>query len=660
MPATPATRDRPGTRWFANSALADAARAAGRISVLAAYVVMALGALPAQGQSLEDQLDAIAREVKGEGNQSASGPEDGLADATSSQPLLDTLQAVADDFAIPDASRFDSSLPKRLGTGRISERLLRLADQSAKSGAALDEQAKALGVPYDDGLLGVRLYATSEREVAAIRRRVERSGGTVEATFGNVVMARVAPRRIEAVGNLDSVHYADAASMFHPLQRAPGYGERVSEAVGIVGVDRLHREGMTGRGVKVGILDFGFTRYSELERQGEVPAYAGAAAFNRARRVEANSEHGTGCAEIVADMAPDAELYLAAVDGAEGQIVAAGRWLVEQGVDIINFSGGGHYGPHNGTAVLDRFVDWVVEQGILWVNAAGNEGASHWTGLAQDRNRNSFVDIKMGYPDIIAVQGRNFGITVVWDDWGRDPSRPSSSQDIDAYLLARRPDGAVVPIAASREVQNGRGVPAEMVGLRGAPGNQVFFLALHGKRVTRPVRVHVLARGARMAPIEPGHSIGIPATARNALAVAAVNVRGGRIQPYSSRGPTDDGRQKPEVSGHDNTTSLAYGRGGRPGRFHGTSAAAPHVAGFAALLQQANPGASPSALRQAVLRNVTPLGGGSPNHVYGHGLIHGGKLRGTPVREDEGTDDDPEGILDDDEFERALRDLLDR
>ena len=615
----------------------------------------ALLAIVTGAQSIDDQLDALADEI-------ASNPDNVEAPfrASSAGDLDEALLAVDGNLAKGlSIDLLESRVTaKRLGGGKVSGRLLALAEHRSKSIGDQATQAKGLGIPYGDGLASVRLTAESEQDMARLTREVRSEGGEVVSTFENVLFARLPVDGIEPLAKSDALYFADAQATYQPL-RPTGYGTKVSEGVAMVNADRLQQAGVSGKGVKVGILDFGFQKYSQLVRADEVPRAAASRAFNRAGRVEANTVHGTGCAEIIADMAPDAELYLAAVDGAEGQVVAAGQWLARQGVDIINFSGGGHFGPHNGTSVLDRFVDYMVrEHDVLWVNAAGNEGASHWTGFARDRDRNGFVDsVKPRYPDLIALSGEQLRITVVWDDWGSDPQRPSSSQDIDAYLLVEGPRG-LTPVAASRQVQSGRGMPVEMIQVGGIPDGQVLYLALHMKRVGRAVRTHVFVDGARMAPTVDSHSVGIPATARNALAVAAIDVRNGRLEPYSSRGPTDDNRSKPDVSAPDNTASLAYARGSRIGRFPGTSAAAPHVAGFAALLKQIDSGAGAARLRQSVERHVSAIGG-SPNTRYGHGLIDGAKVqlaRTERDRPEEGSRSD--GDLTDDDLERALQDIL--
>jgi Subtilase family. len=96
------------------------------------------------------------------------------------------------------------------------------------------------------------------------------------------------------------------------------------------------------------------------------------------------------------------------------------------------------------------------------------------------------------------------------------------------------------------------------------------------------------------------------------------------LESFSSRGPTIDGRVKPDITGWDGVSSPVYGVPNAEGTsgFYGTSAAAPHVAGAAALVAQANP-AMDAAQIQSFLEQRANSGAPSnpPSNATGYGLL---------------------------------------
>ena len=100
------------------------------------------------------------------------------------------------------------------------------------------------------------------------------------------------------------------------------------------------------------------------------------------------------------------------------------------------------------------------------------------------------------------------------------------------------------------------------------------------------------------------------------------------IQFFSSRGPTLDGRLKPDLAAIDGVAVTGAGR--FPGTFFGTSAAAPHVAGIAALALHAAPClgsgtigavAGRTILRDLIVGSADPIGT-VPNMTFGFGLAN--------------------------------------
>lgn len=172
-----------------------------------------------------------------------------------------------------------------------------------------------------------------------------------------------------------------------------------------IGVERLHRDGVTGAGVRVGILDIGFGRYADLQKRGRVPAPAAAKAFNNSGRCDDGIPHGTASAAVVNAMAPEAEPYLAAIDGRQDQFIQAARWLATQGVQIVSYSGNSRFGPSDGRGIQAKLVDEFSANGILWVNAAGNNANGDWSGMVEDRNGNGWLEMVSPGPTAPTAHG---------------------------------------------------------------------------------------------------------------------------------------------------------------------------------------------------------------------------------------------------------------
>ncbi|HMS29053.1 MAG TPA: S8 family serine peptidase [Saprospiraceae bacterium] len=126
--------------------------------------------------------------------------------------------------------------------------------------------------------------------------------------------------------------------------------------------------------------------------------------------------------------------------------------------------------------------------------------------------------------------------------------------------------------------------------------------------------------GPQWGNITGGHKI-----AKNATTVANIKFDG-TVEISSSRGPTKDGRMKPEVSARG-TDELSTDENNQYQVGGGTSAAAPGVMGTMALLYQAykqkhmeqNP---PGGLIKAILMNTaSDLGTPGPDYIHGMGMI---------------------------------------
>jgi serine protease AprX len=109
-----------------------------------------------------------------------------------------------------------------------------------------------------------------------------------------------------------------------------------------------------------------------------------------------------------------------------------------------------------------------------------------------------------------------------------------------------------------------------------------------------------------------------PADGDSVLAIGAVDLDGA-VASFSSRGPTADGRIKPDFAALGvGVSSVAYGDPSGYGAYNGTSFAAPIVAGITALLLELHPDWSPVEMRAAL--RATSSASGEPDNARGWGI----------------------------------------
>ncbi|MEO8217105.1 MAG: S8 family serine peptidase, partial [Acidobacteriota bacterium] len=124
----------------------------------------------------------------------------------------------------------------------------------------------------------------------------------------------------------------------------------------------------------------------------------------------------------------------------------------------------------------------------------------------------------------------------------------------------------------------------------------------------------------------PFQTVGPTGAAKNVIAVGAVGANG-IIASFSSRGPAQDGRIKPDLVAKGLLT-LSTGTGSGYSTLNGTSMAAPVVTGITALLveqwRKTFPGATDprsDVMRALLVNGAKDLGNPGPDYTYGYGLV---------------------------------------
>ena len=286
---------------------------------------------------------------------------------------------------------------------------------------------------------------TSNKDINGISGRLKNYGARIIKRRNNIAALEVPVNNLEKMINeIDILKHARPPLRFFPQ------GE-ISEGVALTESDNFHNIDFKGAGVKIAVIDVGFKELTEAHLNGDIPYNTRIRDFT-GKGIGTEYYHGTACAEIIHDMAPEAELHLLKVSD-EIDILDALDYCLDNSIDIISLSIGTFgTGPGDGEGPLDEAFDEGGANGILVVASAGNQGnttvkgvtfGSHWEGLFKDSDGDNFHEFIQGDPESIfnvigAVpewdddgnpETNEVTILLRWDDW------PYSDIDYDMFLF---------------------------------------------------------------------------------------------------------------------------------------------------------------------------------------------------------------------------------
>jgi len=577
------------------------------------------------------------------------------------KPLSYGAQITKPSILTLEDSRVLKSLDSDTSLSKMSTRL----EQMISRHAAASVTRRTLSTSDLDRIEGQNIKVVLHTRVGSDVDvdKIESRGGKILRVIGNIMVIEVPIKKVaDIVSNVDGVEFARLPHKFFPQ-------DVQSEGVNLTGANLFHAAGFTGAGVKVAVIDIGFKGLSAAQSSGDIP-YAIATHDYTGKGLETEYKHGTGCAEIIHDMVPDAELHLLKVSN-DVNFLDAVDYCVNNGIDIISLSIG-FIGsdPGNGTGPVADLFSTLKGNGIFTVAAAGNkanmvsEGTPigfHWKGAFFDAGVNDwwqdgsndihqFIpgDSESNYDALAAFpdydddgnpETNEVQIVMRWNDW------PAANIDYDLFLLDYH-SGEL--IAYSNVLQNGTQPPMEIIEVD-LPDIEDYIhyyaLVVTKKSWSPPGTDLELFLGGTSAFV-PFHnyftpiatsssSITAPGDVESVFTVGAIDQSKwstGPQEDFSSQGPTNawgglSARVKPDICGPDATSGLTYGNVS----FFGTSAAAPHVAGGAALILSMHPNLTPDQLQSILESSAVDMGSPGKDNLYGWGRMNLNIFNSPPV-----------------------------
>ena len=435
----------------------------------------------------------------------------------------------------------------------------------------------------------------------------------------------------------------------------------LADSVPQIGADKVHNPrpigfGVTGEGVYIAVVDGGIDS-THSEFQGRI-------VDRRLLRLPTlrNRDHGTHVAGIigadfdgqgVTGVAPNVQLLDAELsilrrfddlfgegEANYGEAMDAINWAAKNNknlnakekADVINMSQGWEaweYG-RDGSDPMSFLINQVVNDGVIFVKSAGNDSRRRASGnVSPNQLNHEKHDFGVGETSEVEV-------TLVWDTEANDLDLAILDQSGNELHDSRSNLNPRTPRTRTWKETTEIGTFYEQVTFKGQ-GQKLYTLQVEAHNVQNPQSYEVwVSKGSVFASPDRTKTVSVPGYSEKIITVGAVDKWNAGTE-YSSRGPANTGLMKPEIvapggskTGKIRSTKASY-RGDDYGESDGTSMAAPHVAGVAALILDAvgkndrgEWNFNPDEVKSAIVRGAEGGVGSLPNmpdNIYGAGLV---------------------------------------
>jgi len=321
--------------------------------------------------------------------------------------------------------------------------------------------------------------------------------------------------------------------------------------------------------------------------------------------------HGTNVAKIAVQGAPESELIVVKLDTARGTYPStvsllraftyvAKKAQAENMPVAINLSYGNTYGAHDGSSLLERFIDNITEVGrnVICIGA-GNEGASagHFAGKLSE-NEIQRISFAMG------TYERSFSLQL-WKWYADRMDISILSPAGEQYLIRNQNAGGEAQQAVMEQTKllifSGRPQPyrkreevyIDFIPLETYLNTGIWTIEITPRRIANgELRLYmpsavVRSENTRFLLPSPVQTLTIPSTAQKVITVGAYNAYVRSYAAFSGRGDAGSGRaenNKPDLTAPGVNIRIGEGEGGAV--VSGTSYATPFVTAAAALLME--------------------------------------------------------------------------